>query len=87
MSGMGPARGPAGREVLRVEWLPGSDVLRGLCHCGAAHLAEGPVEVWEWLLSHPAGHSPGPAPDRPGAVPGGALDRPTAVPGGARERR
>ncbi|NUO97458.1 MAG: hypothetical protein HOW71_39020 [Nonomuraea sp.] len=48
----------SGREVLRVEWLPGSDVLQGRCHCGATRSADGPVEVWDWLLSHPAGHSP-----------------------------
>ncbi|WP_433443678.1 hypothetical protein [Nonomuraea sp. CA-141351] len=47
-----------GREVFRVVWLPGSDVLQGTCHCGATHIAEGPIEVWEWLLAHPVGHSP-----------------------------
>ncbi|MEQ4717410.1 hypothetical protein [Nonomuraea sp. B19D2] len=46
----------AGREVLRVIWLPGSDLLLGTCHCGATHVAEGPAEVWEWLLAHPVGH-------------------------------
>ncbi|MBW0093129.1 hypothetical protein I4I73_22345 [Pseudonocardia sp. KRD-184] len=42
--------------VVRVVWVPGSDRLRGVCHCGAEHLAEGPVQVWEWLLAHPVGH-------------------------------
>ena len=42
--------------MLRVVWLPGSDQLLGRCHCGAEHVAEGPVEVWEWLLAHPTGH-------------------------------
>ncbi|MEV0391253.1 hypothetical protein [Nonomuraea sp. NPDC050643] len=51
--------GLTGRGVLRVVWLPGSDLLRGTCHCGAAHVAEGPVEVWEWLLAHPTGHGAG----------------------------
>lgn len=55
-------------------WLPGSDALRGMCHCGATRLSEGPVEVWEWLLAHPVGHSPGPTPE-PASGP------PTVVPG------
>lgn len=42
--------------VVRVVWVPGSDRLRGVCHCGAEHVAEGPVQVWEWLLAHPVGH-------------------------------
>ncbi|MFI7132326.1 hypothetical protein ACIBQ1_42080 [Nonomuraea sp. NPDC050153] len=62
---MEPGRFPAGRGLLRVVWLPGSDLLQGTCHCGAAHVADGPVEVWEWLLGHPAGHD---APMDPGAV-------------------
>jgi hypothetical protein len=48
--------------VLRVDWVPGSDRLRGTCHCGAAHVADGPVEMWEWLLAHPVGHG-APVPD------------------------
>ncbi|MFG1855188.1 hypothetical protein [Actinomadura geliboluensis] len=46
--GAGPA---AGR--LRVEWSPGSDTLTGICHCGAQHTAEDPIEIWAWLLAHP----------------------------------
>jgi hypothetical protein len=46
-------RGPG---VLRVVWIPGSDRLLGTCHCGATHVADGPVEVWDWLLGHPVGH-------------------------------
>ncbi|WP_192809489.1 hypothetical protein [Actinomadura rudentiformis] len=38
---------------LRVIWEPGSDVLVGICHCGAEHRAEDPVGIWQWLLSHP----------------------------------
>jgi hypothetical protein len=60
----------SGREVLQVEWLPGSDLLLGTCHCGATHVAEGPIEVWEWLLGHPVGHvAPGPGAPDPGATP------------------
>jgi hypothetical protein len=59
----------SGREVLQVEWLPGSDLLLGTCHCGATHVAEGPIEVWEWLLGHPVGHvAPGPGAPDPGAT-------------------
>lgn len=39
--------------VLRVQWLPGTDHLLGICHCGARHRAEDPVELWEWLHAHP----------------------------------
>lgn len=38
---------------LRVEWSPGSDTLTGICHCGAHHTAEDPLEIWTWLLAHP----------------------------------
>jgi hypothetical protein len=53
---MRPNRMLTGPGVLRVVWLPGSDQLRGHCHCGAVHVADDPVEVWEWLLAHPVGH-------------------------------
>ncbi|MFG2001881.1 hypothetical protein ACGFNU_22285 [Spirillospora sp. NPDC048911] len=45
-----PATAP-GR--LRVIWEPGSDVLVGVCHCGAEHRSEDPASIWRWLLSHP----------------------------------
>ncbi|MFD0251286.1 hypothetical protein ACGFOM_14390 [Streptomyces sp. NPDC048594] len=45
-------------EVYRVDWLPGTDVLHGTCHCGAEHTAEDPVAMWEWMLAHPRGHRP-----------------------------
>jgi hypothetical protein len=44
--------------IYRVTWLPGSDTLRGVCHCGATHVAEDPIEIWSWLLAHPEGHEP-----------------------------
>lgn len=47
---------PAGERVYRIHWLPGTDTLRGICHCAAERLAEDPVELWEWLLAHPRGH-------------------------------
>ncbi|MFI2203445.1 hypothetical protein ACH47Z_22250 [Streptomyces sp. NPDC020192] len=43
-------------EVYRIDWLPGTDVLHGTCHCGAEHSAQDPVEMWEWMLAHPEGH-------------------------------
>ncbi|GII25731.1 hypothetical protein [Planosporangium mesophilum] len=39
--------------VYRVVWQPGSDTLVGVCHCGAERDADDPIEVWQWLLSHP----------------------------------
>ncbi|MFE2067066.1 hypothetical protein ACFXDH_32605 [Streptomyces sp. NPDC059467] len=45
-------------EVYRIDWLPGTDVLHGTCHCGAEHTAQDPVEMWEWMLGHPEGHQP-----------------------------
>ncbi|HEX4359122.1 MAG TPA: hypothetical protein VH141_16455 [Pseudonocardia sp.] len=50
------------RALLRVDWRPGSDSLTGTCHCGAVHLADGPAEVWDWLLAHPEGHTAATAP-------------------------
>jgi hypothetical protein len=42
--------------TFRVEWVPGSDTLRGTCHCGAQLRATDPVQLWDWLLDHPNGH-------------------------------
>ncbi|MCU7723975.1 hypothetical protein ODJ79_09630 [Actinoplanes sp. KI2] len=41
------------RRVLQVDWVPGSDRLRGRCHCGAESVADDPVAMWQWLLAHP----------------------------------
>jgi len=45
-----------GDRVYRIHWVPGTDRLRAVCHCSAEHDFEDPVELWEWLLAHPAGH-------------------------------
>ncbi len=50
-----------GDRVLRVNWLPGSDRLRGLCFCGAEAEASDPNEMWAWLLAHPDHLAGGPA--------------------------
>ena len=42
-----------GERVMRVGWLPGSDRLRGRCHCGVESESQDPVLLWEWLLAHP----------------------------------
>ncbi|HEY0803768.1 MAG TPA: hypothetical protein VGD84_01840 [Pseudonocardiaceae bacterium] len=70
-----PANRPAlsGDRVYRIHWLLGTDRLRAVCHCTAEREFEDPVEVWEWLLAHPAGHhqsapEPAASPVRP-AVP------------------
>jgi len=49
-----------GERVLRVNWLPGSDRLRGLCFCGAEAEASDPQEMWSWLLAHPDHPAGGP---------------------------
>ncbi|MFF4599687.1 hypothetical protein [Amycolatopsis sp. NPDC001319] len=49
-----------GENVVRIHWKLGTDVLVGVCHCGAEHESEDPVELWDWLLAHPVGHG-GPA--------------------------
>jgi hypothetical protein len=59
---------PHGDTVYRVHWQPGADLLVGVCHCGAAHDSEDPVELWNWLLAHPDGHRPPGTPTRPGEV-------------------
>ena len=66
-----------GDRVYRVHWRLGTDLLAGVCHCGAEHESEDPIELWEWLLAHPDGHSghsdgrcAGPAPPRPEAPTG-----------------
>ena len=48
-----------GDTVYRVHWVLGTDLLLGVCHCGAEHTADDPVELWEWLLGHPEGHVTG----------------------------
>ncbi|WP_225848647.1 hypothetical protein [Streptomyces sp. HPF1205] len=50
MSAGRPSSTPA---VLRVRWLPGTDVLLGTCHCGAEHECQDPVEMWDWMHAHP----------------------------------
>jgi hypothetical protein len=42
-----------GGTVYRIVWSPGSDRLHGTCHCGAEHVADDPVRMWQWLLAHP----------------------------------
>jgi hypothetical protein len=46
-----------GDTVYRIHWKLGTDLLIGVCHCGAEHESEDPVELWEWLLAHPEGHT------------------------------
>lgn len=45
-------------EIYRIDWLPGTDLLHGTCHCGREHTARDPVEMWDWMLAHPRGHRP-----------------------------
>jgi hypothetical protein len=62
-----------GERVYRVHWVPGSDSLLGICHCGAECRAEEPVALWDWLLAHPDGHRDG---HRDGHPAGHSADRP-----------
>ncbi|GII58697.1 hypothetical protein Pth03_70860 [Planotetraspora thailandica] len=52
-------------SIYTVEWVPGTDLLLGICHCGARRRFEDPIELWDWMLGHPEGHrSPAdPAPE------------------------
>jgi hypothetical protein len=59
-----------GPRVLRVEWLPGTDRLRGTCFCGTAHDAEDPIAMWEWLLDHRNSHGGDPGGPAPGVPTG-----------------
>jgi hypothetical protein len=45
-------------EIYRIDWLPGTDILHGTCHCGREHTSQDPIEMWEWMLAHPQGHEP-----------------------------
>ncbi|WP_171116274.1 MULTISPECIES: hypothetical protein [Streptomyces] len=44
-------------EVYRIHWVPGTDRLLAVCHCGDEREFEDPVALWDWLLAHPEGHS------------------------------
>jgi hypothetical protein len=66
--GPAPQQVMAGDRVLRVNWLPGSDVLRGQCFCGASADGDDPVQMWEWLLAHPQHPDGGPAGPAPAAL-------------------
>lgn len=51
-----PAAEAVAGLINRIDWEPGSDALRGTCHCGARRACDDPVEMWDWLLAHPQGH-------------------------------
>ncbi len=51
-----PTRMLKSSNVLRIVWVPGTDRLRGVCHCGASHEDDDPTAMWDWLLAHPEGH-------------------------------
>ncbi|GLZ02603.1 hypothetical protein Acsp03_00700 [Actinomadura sp. NBRC 104412] len=56
--------GPPARRAggFRITWVPGSDRLHGICHCGADRVSEDPAELWTWLYDHPVDHRPTPEP-------------------------
>lgn len=45
-----------GATVYRIHWRLGTDLLVGVCHCGAERDFEDPIVLWDWLLAHPHGH-------------------------------
>lgn len=51
-----PAGAGPGETVYRVVWVPGTDLLLAVCHCGAEREFDDPVALWQWLLAHPEGH-------------------------------
>ena len=57
---MSPEQTSAVGSVYRVHWIPGTDELRATCHCRAERSFDDPIELWTWLLDHPAGHEAGP---------------------------
>ncbi|MEO3930885.1 hypothetical protein ABGB07_44635 [Micromonosporaceae bacterium B7E4] len=69
-----PSRMLTGPRVYRVEWVLGTDRLRGFCFCGTSHDAEDPIELWAWLLTHPDSHGgDGPVHPEPVDGPTGAV--------------
>ena len=62
---MTPRSGGSGEapRVYRIHWVPGTDHLHAVCHCGAERGFEEPIPLWEWLLAHPD-HPPRPRPVR-----------------------
>ena len=53
-----------GERVMRVNWVPGSDRLRGRCSLRRRERGRRPGRMWEWLLAHP--DHPRGGSDRPG---------------------
>jgi hypothetical protein len=56
MTGPRPTEMLRGSHILRVVWVPGTDLLEGHCWCGASQVADEPIALWEWLTAHPVGH-------------------------------
>lgn len=48
-----PPADSGGGAIYRVDWMPGTDLLRGTCFCGGVVTADDPVRVWALLLAHP----------------------------------
>jgi hypothetical protein len=62
-----------GDRVYRIHWVLGTDRLRAVCHCSAEREFDDPVELWEWLLAHPAGHDTPAVAPAPSQVRAGVL--------------
>ncbi|GIG91547.1 hypothetical protein [Plantactinospora endophytica] len=69
-----PGRMLTGPRVYRVDWVLGTDRLRGFCFCGTSYDAEDPIELWAWLLAHPDSHGgTGPTEPEPADPPSGTV--------------
>lgn len=62
-----------GDTVYRIHWKLGTDLLVGVCHCGAERDFEDPIVLWDWLLDHPRDH------DTRGSAPVPTERQPVAV--------
>lgn len=51
-----PGLAAAAAKVYCVDWVPGTNRLRGVCPCGAVTEVDDPALMWEWLVGHRARH-------------------------------
>lgn len=45
-----------GPSVVRIVWLPGTDLLDAHCPCGRSATHRTPIEAWHWLDAARPGH-------------------------------
>lgn len=47
---------PSGPNTFTITWVPGRDVMRAICFCGAELVGDDPLDLWLWVMGHPDGH-------------------------------